>query len=142
MRLFSIRSVYRGMRRLIPYGVTFLVFIAMDAVWLTLTVHMYRAALGPLLSPTTRLVPAIAFYLLQVLGIQIFVLPRAVSTPGALAFGALFGLFTYATYDLTNWAVLKDWSGSITVMDICWGAVVTAFASLAGYLVQKRLPAR
>ncbi len=126
------------MRRLLPYGVTFLVFIAMDAIWLSLTLHFYQVTLAGLLAPQPRLAPAIAFYLLQVLGIQVFVLPRAGSAIAALGFGAGFGFFTYATYDLTNWAVLKNWTGSLTVMDICWGAVVTGCASLAGYLVQRR----
>jgi uncharacterized membrane protein len=119
------------MRKAIPYVATFLVFIALDAVWLTLTIHMYRAQLADLLLPSPRLLPAIAFYLIEVLGIQIFVLPRAASAGSALAFGAGFGFFTYATYDLTNWAA------SITVMDICWGAVVTALASLAGHFAQR-----
>jgi len=127
------------MRRLLPYLATFLVFIALDAVWLTSTIRLYRTELGGLLLDKPRLLPAIAFYLIQILGIQIFVLPRANSVVTALAFGAAFGVFTYATYDLTNWAVLKNWTGSITVMDICWGAVVTACAALAGYLVQRAL---
>lgn len=125
------------MRKAIPYVATFLVFIALDAVWLTLTIHMYRAQLADLLLPSPRLLPAIAFYLIEVLGIQIFVLPRAASAGSALAFGAGFGFFTYATYDLTNWAVLTNWTASITVMDICWGAVVTALASLAGHFGQR-----
>jgi len=126
------------MRKLIPYVVTFLVFIAMDAVWLTLTIGLYRSQLGSLLIPSPRALPAIAFYLVQVLGIQIFVLPRAISAITALGFGGAFGVFTYATYDLTNYAVLKDWTASITITDVCWGAVVTGVASVAGHLVQRR----
>ena len=137
--LFTSRRIYQSMRRLLPYLATFLVFIALDAVWLTSTIRLYRTELGGLLLDKPRLLPAIAFYLIQILGIQIFVLPRANSVVTALAFGAAFGVFTYATYDLTNWAVLKNWTGSITVMDICWGAVVTACAALAGYLVQRAL---
>jgi uncharacterized membrane protein len=126
------------MRKLIPYAVSLLVFVVLDAIWLTLTVRFYRAQLSDLLLPNPRIAPAVAFYLLQVLGIQLFVLPRAGTAASALAFGAAFGIFTYATYDLTNWAVLKNWTASLTVMDICWGAVVTAVASLAGFLVRPK----
>jgi len=127
------------MRKLIPYAAMLLVFIALDAIWLTSTMRIYSAQLGKLLLARPRLPPAIAFYLLQTIGIQLFVLPRAASAISALAFGAAFGLFTYATYDLTNWAVLSEFTGSIAVMDICWGVVLTALVSLAGHLVQKVL---
>ncbi len=127
------------MRKLLPYLATLLVFVAMDALWLNLTVRFYRAELGDLLLAKPRLLPAVTFYLLQVLGIQVFVLSRANSGVGALVLGAAFGVFTYAAYDLTNWAILKNWAATITVMDIGWGAVVTACAALAGYLVQKTL---
>jgi uncharacterized membrane protein len=125
------------MRRVIPYVVTLLVFLAMDAVWLTLTGGIYRDQLGALLAPQVRWEAAVCFYLLQILGIQIFVLPRAAKPATALAFGAGFGIFTYATYDLTNLSVLKYWTYSITAMDIVWGAIVTGTASLAGYFAVK-----
>jgi uncharacterized membrane protein len=127
------------MRRVIPYVVTLLAFLAMDAVWLTLTGSIYRDQLGALLAPQVRWEAAVCFYLLQVLGIQIFVLPRAAKPAGALAFGAGFGIFTYATYDLTNLSVLKYWTYSLTAMDIVWGAIVTGMASLAGYFAMKFL---
>ena len=44
--------------------------------------------------------------------------------------GALFGLFTYATYDLTNYATLKDWTAALAVSDIAWGMVTTAVVAL------------
>jgi uncharacterized membrane protein len=125
------------MRRIIPYVATLLVFVAVDAVWLTLTTAVYRNQLGDLLAPQVRWVPAVSFYLLQVLGIQVFVLARAERAVHAVCFGAGFGFFTYGTYDLTNWAVLKDWSFSISAMDMAWGAVVTGIASLAGFLAMR-----
>ena len=41
----------------------------------------------------------------------------------------------YATYDLTNAATLKTWPWQLIVVDILWGAVLTALATLAGWLV-------
>jgi uncharacterized membrane protein len=127
------------MRRIIPFAVTLLVFVAMDAVWLALTAAIYRHQLGDLLAPQVRWVPAVSFYFLQVLGIQIFVLPRAATAVSALCFGAGFGVFTYAAYDLTNWAVLKNWTYSISIMDMAWGGVVTGTAALAGYIAVRLL---
>ncbi len=125
------------MRRFIPYVVTLIVFLAMDAVWLTHTTGIYRDQLGDILAPQVRWLPGVAFYLLEILGIQIFVLQLAASAASALAYGAAFGIFTYATYDLTNLAVIKNWTYSISVMDIAWGAVVTGVASLAGYVAKR-----
>ena len=125
------------MRRIIPYVATLLVFVAMDAVWLTLTTAVYRHQLGALLAPQVRWLPGVTFYLLQVLGIQIFVLARSARAVQALRYGAGFGFFTYATYDLTNWAVMKDWTFSISIMDMAWGSVVTGIASLAGFLAMR-----
>lgn len=127
------------MRRIIPYIVTLLVFIVMDAVWLKLTAGFYRSQLGDLLAPQVRWLPAVCFYLLQILGIQIFVLPRAANAGRALLFGAGFGIFTYATYDLTNLSVIGKFTYSLAVTDIAWGAVVTATASLAGYFSVRML---
>ncbi len=127
------------MRRIIPYIATLIVFVAMDATWLTLTAGIYRDQLGEILLPQVRWVPGVCFYLLEILGIQIFVLPRATGVLSALGFGAGFGIFTYATYDLTNWAVLKDWTFSISAMDIAWGAVVAGAASVAGYLAARKV---
>ena len=129
--------LYGSMRQVIPYVVTLLAFVAMDAIWLTLTGGIYRDQLSALLAPQVRWEAAVLFYLLQVLGIQIFVLPRATKPAGAFAFGAGFGIFTYATYDLTNLSILKYFTYSLTAMDIVWGAIVTGTASLAGYFAVK-----
>lgn len=83
---------------------------------------------------------AIGFYLIFVVGVVIFaVLPalQAGSWKTALLYGALFGFFTYATYDMTNLATLKGWSFPVTVVDIAWGAFLTGISALAGYLATR-----
>jgi len=121
------------------YVATLLVMLAIDSVWLKLTAGpLYRANLGDLLLDGFRPLPAILFYLLYVAGILIFVVPSD-DAPRNFArialFGALFGFFCYATYDLTNYATLKTWSLTVTLADMAWGAALTAVGSTLGTLV-------
>jgi uncharacterized membrane protein len=86
--------------------------------------------------------PAIAFYILYPIGLVIFaILPglRSGSMTTALLYGALFGFFTYATYDLTNQATLRNWTIQLTLVDIVWGSVLAAAAAMAGYLIAIKL---
>lgn len=128
------------MRWLFPFFVTLLMMLLLDAAWLSLTAQLvYRAQLGDILIPGFRIAPAAAFYLLQALGIQIFAVSRARGFGDALLYGAGFGLFTYATYDLTNWATLKDWTLGLSLADISWGILLTALAATAGYAASRRV---
>jgi len=118
------------------------VFLALDAVWLGLVAgSLYSSVLGGIMLDGFRIAPAILFYALQVTGIVVFVLPRVRQRgglPAAAAFGAFYGLCTYGTYDLTNQAVLRVWTTRLTVIDMTWGAIVTAAASLAAAWVARR----
>jgi uncharacterized membrane protein len=116
---------------------TALVFLVLDALWLGKVARgFYRLRLGPLLAPRFRAGPAVAFYALYVTGLQYFAISGATS-PGAAALeGALFGLFCYATYDLTNWATLRDFPGSLAVVDTAWGTGLSAAAAAAGALAR------
>ena len=121
------------------YSPVSLVFLVLDAIWLAMMGPSYRAVMGDMLAPTIRLAPAGVFYVVDMLGIMVFV-----ARPGArngaawvVAHGALFGLFTYATYDLTNYAVLKNWSLGLTLEDIVWGMVVTAIVSTVAWAVVR-----
>jgi uncharacterized membrane protein len=90
-----------------------------------------------------RALPAILFYALYVVGILIFVSAGPQATrQRTLRFGALFGLFCYATFDLTALALLKHWSWAVAAVDVSWGAVVTAVSSTAGLVVADRLAPR
>lgn len=122
----------------VTYIITLLIFGAIDAVWLGVVAgSLYRTTLGDILLDKFRAGPAIVFYLLNIVGLMVFVVPST-PVPGswksALLFGALFGVFTYATYDLTNYATLKAWTLRLTLTDIAWGAVVTSVSSALGLL--------
>ena len=121
---------------LIAYAVTALVFLALDAIWLTtMADRLYRPALGRLMLDRFELAPAVAFYAVYLVGVVVFaVMPglerRRATT--ALGLGALLGLVAYATYDLTNQATLRDWPWRVTLADLCWGTLVTGVAAAVG----------
>ncbi len=83
-----------------------------------------------------RLAPAILFYLLYVVGILIFVSgPASATWQSTLLYGALFGLFCYATFELTSLSLFKHWTWPVVVVDVCWGTFVTAVSSTLGLLI-------
>jgi uncharacterized membrane protein len=128
---------------LLTYIACLLVFLGLDGIWLGLVSgSLYTSVLGGLMLDQVRITPAILFYLLQIAGILVFVLRRGRVTGSSWAafwFGALFGICTYGTYDLTNDAVLRVWTTRLTVLDMAWGAFVTGTASAVGASVQRLL---
>jgi uncharacterized membrane protein len=119
------------------------VFFVIDMVWLVLVAKkFYQEQIGFLMKPDINWLAAIIFYLLFIAGLVIFVISPAVekhSWVHALIFGALFGLITYATYDLTNLATLKDWPLLVTVVDLIWGTVLASSISLITYLIANKI---
>lgn len=116
------------------YALAAAVFVAMDMIWLTQVANgFYKEKLGKLLAEKASLLPAVAFYALFIVGLVVFVikpgLEQGMSTVAWRA--ALFGLVTYATYDLTNQATLKNWPGIITVVDMIWGMVLATVVCTA-----------
>jgi uncharacterized membrane protein len=130
----------------LAYIVVTIVFVALDGAWLSIMGPMlYKPALGDMLADKVRLAPAIAFYLLYPIGIEIFALVpalRAGSVGHAALYGALFGLFAYATYDLTNAATLRQWTTQITLTDMAWGAVATGLCATIAVLACRAVMTR
>jgi uncharacterized membrane protein len=125
------------------YLTTFLAFVLIDAVWLTFVAGpQYKAAVGPLLLDQIRPGAAIAFYLIQVAGMMVFVVPKKPADQGLLQtalFGALFGFFTYCTFDLTDFTVLKGWTLTLTLWDIGWGTVLSSMSAVIGVGLAERM---
>jgi uncharacterized membrane protein len=119
------------------------VFFVIDMIWLVLVAKkFYQEQIGFLMKPDVNWPAAIIFYFLFIVGLVIFVISPAVekhSWVHALLFGALFGLITYATYDLTNLATLKDWPLLVTVVDLIWGTVLASSISLITYLIANKI---
>lgn len=124
------------------YVTALVIFFAVDMVWLGLVAKKFYAdKIGFLLSPTVNWAAAIVFYLLFVIGLVVFVILPAVrqhSWSSALFSGALFGLVTYAAYDLTNLATVKNWPLSVTVVDLAWGMVLGSAVSALTYIIYTR----
>ncbi len=109
------------------YVISVPVFFVIDMVWLGLVAsNFYKSQLGHLMGDINW-TAAIIFYLVFLVGLTYFAIyPAAMkgSVVTALTFGAFFGFFTYATYDLTNLATLRDWSLSVSIVDMIWGTVL------------------
>jgi len=125
-------------RFVIAYLATGVVFLGLDAIWLSqVGLGLYRREIGALLLEQPNLPVAGLFYLLFVAGIVLLVVQPAAADGdwlAALWMGALLGLVAYGTYDITNLSTLRGWSPTIAAIDVVWGAALTAVASLAGFL--------
>ena len=121
------------------YGIILAIFLLIDGVWLlVIAKKLYAQHLGYLMAEKPRLFAALLFYLLFVLGLQAFVVNPALAAgnwTSALLSGMLFGLISYATYDLTNLATVKDWPVLITAIDLVWGSVLSGTVSAVSYAV-------
>ena len=117
--------------------------LTVDLVWLLgIAKNLYRDEMGDLMASEPKLFVALAFYLIYALGVCIFVIIPALSKQSfadALIYGALFGLFCYMTYDLTNLAVIRNFPTRLALIDIAWGSFVTALGSGITYWVGNRL---
>lgn len=123
------------------YLIVLPVFFALDMLWLgVLAKDFYRDQIGSLLKADVNWTAAILFYLVFIAGIVHFVLMPAVekgSARLALLNGAAFGFVTYATFDLTSLALVRDWPLPITLVDLAWGTVLTATVSWVAFRVSR-----
>lgn len=121
------------------FGVGFVVFFIIDIIWLALIARkLYQDQIGFLLKTDVNWVAAMLFYVLFIVGLVVFVIMPSVdglSLSKAMILGAFFGLVTYATYDLTNLATMKDWPLSITIIDLAWGTFLGFSTSTLTYLI-------
>jgi len=123
------------------YAATAVTFLALDVIWIGLVARgFYFEQLRPLLLEQFNIAAAAGFYIVYVVGVVFFAVAPALRQESvwmAVGYGALFGFFTYATYDMTNYATLKDWPLTVVVVDIAWGTLLAAVAAGAGYYVTR-----
>ena len=117
--------------------------VVIDLIWLLgIAKNLYRDEMGSLMASEPKLLAGLGFYLLYALGASIFVIIPAISKQSwlyAVQYGALFGLFCYMTYDLTNLAVIRDFPVRLAFIDIAWGSAVTALSATIAYWVGTRV---
>jgi uncharacterized membrane protein len=125
------------------YAIALPVFFIIDMIWLVLVAKdFYKNQIGFLMRPDINWTAAIVFYLLFIVGLVLFVIGPAMEKNSwiyALLFGALFGLITYATYDLTNLATLKDWPILVTIVDLIWGMTLAASVSVVSFFIASKI---
>lgn len=119
----------------LTYVITLAVMLVIDVIWLMSAYKpIYQPMMGHLLAPKPDMVVAGIFYLLYGFGLVYLILyPALTSNASWLDLGlraGLFGLVAYATYDLTNHAVLRDWPAKLTAIDMAWGTVMTLSVAL------------
>ncbi len=121
------------------FFITLPIFLAIDMVWLVIIAkNFYAKQIGYLMAKNPNLLAASIFYLIFVAGLVVFVIAPALDKKlwsQALMAGIFFGLVTYATYDLTNLATVRDWPLVITIVDLIWGMVLSAIVSVTAYFV-------
>ncbi len=124
------------------YLATVPVFFVIDMTWLVLIARgFYKQQMGNLLRPDVIWWAAILFYLLFIVGILYYaVLPAhaAGDWTKALLYGALFGFFTYMTYDLTNYSTTRDWPLLLALVDILWGTVLSASVATVSFFIASK----
>ncbi|MDA3932395.1 MAG: DUF2177 family protein [Tenericutes bacterium] len=124
------------------YLIALIVFLAIDAVWLGLiATKFYKNNIGHLMADKPNFIAAGVFYLLFIIGVVFFIYNGIVEQNfgKALLAGAIFGFMTYATYDLTNLATLKDWPITVTIVDLLWGTFLSSAMTTVTYFVYHAL---
>jgi uncharacterized membrane protein len=131
------------MKTFLVYLITVPIFFIIDLVWLgAIAKGFYQKHLGYLMRPQINWTAAILFYLVFIIGIVIFAVRPALelqSPMRALVYGALFGFFAYATYDLTNLATVKDWPVIVTAIDLVWGTVLCGAVAWGSYVLSNKI---
>jgi len=125
------------------YFIALPVFLAIDMIWLGLIAkNFYAKQIGFLMKSNINWLAAIIFYLLFIVGLVLFVITPAMQKNSwlqVLLLGALFGLITYATYDLTNLATIKDWPVLVTIIDLIWGMTVAGAVSVISFFIADKI---
>lgn len=123
------------------YVAALLVFLVADGIWLGfVALEFYREQLGTMLRDPPNLTAAGLFYLAYIAGVIYMVVRPALaanSLKNAAFNGAVLGVIAFGTYDMTNLATLAGWPLAVVVVDILWGATVTAIMASAGYAAAR-----
>lgn len=123
------------------YLVSLAIFLVIDFIWLAfIAKNLYAKSIGHLMTDKVNFVAAFVFYLIFIAGLTHFVTLPALSkgiTSKVIFNAALFGFVTYATYDLTNLATLKDWPLKVTIIDLIWGMFISTSVSTLTLWVSK-----
>jgi len=123
------------------YLIALPLLILLDLLWIgVLAKDLYKSQIGFLMKASVNWVGVALFYLIFIAGLVVFAILPSVeksSLAHAILMGGFFGLVTYATFDLTNLAILKDWPVLITLVDLLWGSVLGALVSGGTFYIAR-----
>lgn len=127
----------------VAYIATAVIFLGLDALWLGVVARpAYRRWIGHLMADDIDMMAAFWFYLAYVVGLVIFAVSPALRDGAwttAVIYGALFGFFAYGTYEMSNFATLRNWPIRMVVVDLAWGTTLSAVSAFAGYTITRYL---
>ena len=125
------------------YLIALAIFLPIDLLWIGFVARdFYRDGMGALMSDRPRMDIGLLFYALFLVGLVLFGMRAGIAANDwkpALIYGALFGFFCYATYDLTNLSVLKDFPAKLALVDLAWGTIISGITSALAVLIGKAL---
>lgn len=125
------------------YIITFVIFLAIDLVWLNIIAkNLYQKEIGTLLLKNPNLLPALLFYLLFIFCLLLIIVIPGIKDGNlirTILYASVFGLTTYATYDLTNLATLDGWNLKITIIDLIWGTSISTVTAYLGYIIGSKI---
>jgi uncharacterized membrane protein len=130
-----------ALQSIFTYFLTIPIFFLIDMVWLgIISKGFYKTHLGYIMADKVNWLPAIIFYLAFIIGVIIFAVIPGIEKSSlirTLILAALFGFFTYATYDLSNFATIKNWPAIVVIVDIVWGICITTITGGVGFIIAK-----
>jgi len=126
----------------IAYCSSLITFLVIDAIWLGLIAkNFYAAQLGPLMRDDILFIPAGVFYLLYSASIVLLAVRPAqpeLTLMNVAFYGAVVGFVAYGTYDVTNFATIKNWPPLMSVVDLVWGTAISSLVAVAGAIAARK----
>lgn len=119
--------------------IAFIIFLAIDFLWLgVLSKKLYENEIGHLMKKDFNFIAAFIFYIIFIIGLTVFIIVPNIESESILKLillAALFGLVTYSTYDLTNYATLEGFPLKIVFIDLLWGVSISTVTSLLTFVI-------
>ncbi len=131
------------MHLFITYVSMLVFFLVVDYIMIIKIISpIFQATIPDLLRDQPKLAAAAVFYIFYVSGVYWFGTLagiRAGSVLTAILSGAFLGLLAYATYEVTNFSLLKGWTINMVILDTVWGGVLGGLTAGFGYYVSRAL---
>ena len=104
--------------------VSAILFVALDFVYLNLIKGIFLKQIQSIQGEPVKvnLLGIVLCYIFLIIGINYFIIEPNKSVSDAF----LLGLVIYGVYETTNYALFKNWSATILIIDTLWGGILFA----------------